>query len=346
MLDEIGHLLSRLRSESGKAVRVERLLGSSVSNVLCQYVTGKRYDYDHPVRTMLDDCLTPRGRGARPSLFGYLAFMPTLMHLLSLLTGGRSRSAFQKRMQRVQDHVRQRVRELEAQPLPDSPSCFIESYLKEMRDGTTFDHDHLMGCVFTFFIAGVNVMTDYVTWFLLFMTLNPDVQQRMREEVDHVVGRKTLSSKYRPLMPYTQAVMLELHRVANIAPSGLNHALAQDRQVAGYLLPKGTQILLSSFLVHTDPEYFPEPNVFRPERFLAPDGSFVHDERVVHFGIGKRSCPGEPIAQNQLFLYLTSVLQTFLISSPPHSHYCDTGVMDFGGRVPVSPVRIVFSPRD
>lgn len=350
ILEEIRELMEKLESESsGKPVQVHRIFGSSISNVMCLYVTGKRYAYDDPIRKKLDDCFTPRGHGSRPSLFGYLAFMPIVPRTLSLLTFNSSKSQFESRMETLYRHVQQRVDYYKEKGDTGSATCFIDAYLKEMkaeRSGRYFDDEHLMGCVFTFFLAGLNVITDYLTWFCLFMMLHPDIQLKLRQEVDQVIGSKKVSIMYRSRMPFTEAVMQELHRVTTVAPSGLAHCVSEDSVIGPYSLGKGTQIILSSFLVHRDADYFQDPESFRPERFIASDGSFIRDERVMAFGVGKRSCPGEPIAHNELFLFVTSLIQSFEILKPDGCNMSPAGVMDFGGRIPADPVEVILKKRE
>ena len=74
-----------------------------------------------------------------------------------------------------------------------------------------------------------------------------------------------------------------------------------------------------SSLTHVmyDPKYFPNPHMFNPDRFIDQNGIFKHNERVVPFGIGKRLCLGQSLAEKEFFLFMVGFLQQFDISPAP-----------------------------
>jgi cytochrome P450 len=68
---------------------------------------------------------------------------------------------------------------------------------------------------------------------------------------------------------------------------------------------------------HHDPDYFPDPWEFKPERFLSPDGSrIVNNEHLIPFGLGKRKCMGESLAKAELFLFFANLVQKLKVSLP------------------------------
>lgn len=104
--------------------------------------------------------------------------------------------------------------------------------------------------------------------------------------------------------------------------------------------------MLAIDAMHTDPDYFDRPREFIPERHISAEGDFVRNEKIIPFGIGKRSCPGEPIANAQIFLYVTSFIQKFEIEAPKGRTYGMEGVMDFLGKIPAdSPVEVMLKRR-
>ena len=339
-----------MEADSHKPISVHRRLGSSVSNVVTLLITGQRFDYDHPTRVMLDDSFLPRGNGARPNMFGTLFYLPIILQAGSYVPlpflGG-----FRQRIAKVVQFMRDRIEHLRKtfDTKNGNVTCFIEAYLKEMAENTQgkyFDDHHMIGSAFTFFAAGTNTTGDFLTWFFLYMMVHPVVQRKMRKEIDDVIGSKRVSVRYRDAMPFTEAVIQELHRVISTAPSGITHAVGNDVNLEGYSLPKGTQLILYSYGVHMDPEYFDQPEEFIPERFISKEGNFVRDERVIPFGYGKRSCPGEPIANTEIFLYMTSFLQKFEIEMPRGKKYTTRGEMEFVGRIPAdSPIEVLFRHR-
>lgn len=214
------------------------------------------------------------------------------------------------------------------------------------KKGKFFDEEHLMGNAFSFFAASAATTSDFLTWFFLIMIVHPEIQQKVRKEIDEVIGSARPSLTHRDSMPFTEAVVQEVHRFSSSLPSGLPHAVAEDVWLEGYFLPKGTQVVLYASEVHMNPEYFPEPGAFIPERHIDENGKFFRDERVMSFGLGKRSCPGEPIANMEIFLYVTCFMQQFEVQAPAGKKYGLGGVPDLLGRVPAdSPIHIVFKRR-
>ena len=86
---------------------------------------------------------------------------------------------------------------------------------------------------------------------------------------------------------YTMAVLAELQRFADIAPSGIPHKVVCDVEFHGYSLPKGTSVLANLHACHRDPKHWSHPDQFHPEHFLSDNGEFLADkDGFVPFGTG------------------------------------------------------------
>ena len=73
---------------------------------------------------------------------------------------------------------------------------------------------------------------------------------------------------------------------------------------------------LNLWAIHHDPNYWDKPEQFNVERFLSPEGKLIKHDAFMPFSVGRRSCPGEPLAQVELFMYLTMTLQRFKVEAP------------------------------
>ena len=119
-------------------------------------------------------------------------------------------------------------------------------------------------------------------------------------------------------MPYTEAFIAELLRIASVGPFGLPRLVSEDFKFHGYFIRKGTSIIPSIYSTHYDPNVFSEPNKFQPERFLSSDAKTVlKNDSLIPFLIGRRACLGETFARSQLFLFVTSLVQNFNIVAEP-----------------------------
>ena len=132
-------------------------------------------------------------------------------------------------------------------------------------------------------------------WALLYMALYPGVQKKVRAEIEELLGRNRLPSMQdKGNLPYTEAVIQEISRLGSIAPLSLPHRCTATFTLNGYTIPQNAMVFSNLYAVHHDPNNFPDPFVFKPERFLSNDGQKVTKaDFLIPFGIGKtstRSC--------------------------------------------------------
>ena len=103
---------------------------------------------------------------------------------------------------------------------------------------------------------------------------------------------------------------MEIQRFAVVAQSSLVHYLQEDIQIGTYKFKKGTLFMANLQKFLNDPQEFPEPRKFKPERFIdGKQGIVRRSEYLVPFGIGKRICMGESLAKNELFIFFVRLLQ-------------------------------------
>ena len=112
---------------------------------------------------------------------------------------------------------------------------------------------------------------------------------------------------------------MEMQRCAIVAPGSLPHTLLKDTVVNGHKFKEGTVFFTNVQKLLMDPVQFPEPEKYRPERFLDQDGNIVKNEYLVPFGIGKRICMGETLAKNEMFIFFVRMLQRLSFSIDPQN---------------------------
>jgi cytochrome P450 len=164
----------------------------------------------------------------------------------------------------------------------------------------------------------------------------PDVLARCHAELDRVVGRARLPTfDDKASLPYTRAVILETQRWRTLTPIGVAHALTQDDEYDSCLLPKGSIVYPNLWCVRPssasisasadgshramsrDETVYPEPEAFRPERFLTPDGCGVtRKNELPTFGFGRRLCSAVAVAEATLFIHIATLLWAFDFQVP------------------------------
>jgi len=151
--------------------------------------------------------------------------------------------------------------------------------------------------------------------FIVAVLLHPEIQKVAQEELDAVTMRERLPTfEDRPRLPFVDAICKEVTRWRPIAPLGVPHATTEDDVYEGYFIPKGAIVATNVWAVLHDPATYPDPDSFKPERFINPDGS-VRDDPVlaIAFGSGKRICPGRHLVDSTLFIVIASLLSVFNI---------------------------------
>ncbi|XP_069089270.1 cytochrome P450 2D14-like [Pleurodeles waltl] len=140
---------------------------------------------------------------------------------------------------------------------------------------------------------------------------------QVHQEIDQVIGQNR-----RPVMedqasmPFTNAVIHETQRYGDILPVALPHMAYRDTWIQGFFIPKGTTVITNLSSVLKDETVWEKPHQFYPQHFLDKDGNFVKREAFMAFSAGRRVCLGEQLAKMELFLFFTTLLQSFTFTSP------------------------------
>lgn len=219
----------------------------------------------------------------------------------------------------MKELITRSIREHQASLDPNSPRDFIDCFLtkiaQEKKDPLShFQIDTLLMTTHNLLFGGTETVGTTMRHALLILMKYPKVQARIQEEIDHVVGRARMPSlEDRVNMPYTDAVIHEVQRFADVIPMNLPHRVIRDTPFRGFLIPKDTDVITLLNTVHYDSEQFKTPQEFNPEHFLDANQSFKKNPAFMPFSAGRRLCLGEPLARMELFIYLTSILQNFTL---------------------------------
>ncbi|KDR77141.1 hypothetical protein GALMADRAFT_431691 [Galerina marginata CBS 339.88] len=162
------------------------------------------------------------------------------------------------------------------------------------------------------FGAGIETTAGTATSFILAMLHYPEVQKKAQAELDATIGQDRMPDyEDKEALPYIQAVIKETLRWRPVAIlGGSPHAVTADDVYNGMFIPKGSTVFANFYGIMKDPEMFPEPETFRPERFLETTNSRLK-QFDLPFGFGRRACPGMHLALNSLFINISRILWAF-----------------------------------
>jgi cytochrome P450 len=166
----------------------------------------------------------------------------------------------------------------------------------------------------TIFAAGHETTANALTFALLLLARNPSAEAQLHSEVDAVLQRRVATAADLEELGYTRAVMAEAMRV--YPPVwGIGRQAMREVKIGGQTVPSEAIVLVSQWVTHRDPRWWPDPEAFRPERWLAPDSQRPR-WAYFPFGGGPRSCIGEAFAWTEGVLALATIAQHFRVEIP------------------------------
>jgi len=220
--------------------------------------------------------------------------------------------------------VKKAVTEHKATYSDDYARDFIDVYLKEMKkrekpeEISSFSDEQLVVTGTDLLFPAATTVSATLNFAMVFLLNYPEVQRKMQQEMDNVVGRDRLPTlDDRARLPYNEAFLREVMRKQTLVPMSVVHRATEDTELNGYFIPKDTAMVLNLWSFHNDPNFWGDPEVFRPERFLDEKGALLKKDYSLPFGAGKRLCAGETFARQTMFLIVSALIQNFTLKGTP-----------------------------
>ena len=222
----------------------------------------------------------------------------------------------------VKTAIQRGKKRIEENPsLRDQPRNFLEALLTaEGEDGSLFTEHEIFANVFTILLAGEDTASNGMAWMFYHLATRPDIQTALQAEADRVLGDDAGITRPEQIMQmeYAMAVAYESVRLKPLSPGQLLEAV-HDTEVGGLEIPKGTNLFVLARHHHIDPQYFPDPHRYQPERWLQGDASRMNrlHPSAMLFGAGPRVCPGRNLAVQEMVVALAMVARNFDLALPP-----------------------------
>jgi cytochrome P450 len=184
------------------------------------------------------------------------------------------------------------------------------------EDGSVMTDQQVRDEAMTLFGAGHETTAVTLMWVWYLLSQHPDVEARLHQEVDRVLGDRPATLADLKHLPYTEMIVKEALRL--YPPAWITtREVIEPVEIGGYTLAKGSIVTLCFYWLHRDPRFFDQPDVFDPERFSPANEASIPKYAYLPFGAGPRVCIGNALAMMEARLILATIAQRFRLVLPP-----------------------------
>ncbi|MFE7777940.1 cytochrome P450 [Streptomyces sp. NPDC057445] len=169
----------------------------------------------------------------------------------------------------------------------------------------------------TMLFAGTETVASILAWALYHLGQHPDVEEELLREIDKVVGDRAVTIADVPQLPSITRVLDEVIRLHGAVTT--MRRTTEEVTIGGYSIPAETEVLLSLYALHRNPDLYPDPDRFDPDRWLPERTAARPREHVVPFGAGAHKCIGDKFAWMEATITLATILPRWQLRSVPGS---------------------------
>jgi cytochrome P450 len=187
----------------------------------------------------------------------------------------------------------------------------------DQGDGTGMTDRQARDEAVTLFNAGHDSTSAALAWTCYFIARNRGVQERLREEMEAVLGGRAATLEDLPRLTFTGTVVKESLRICPPTPALINREAVAEVELGGYHVPRGSVVVLSPYVTQRDPRWFREPQRFDPDRFAVGRAADIPEYAYFPFGAGPHVCVGNNFALMEITLVVATLVQRFQVELTP-----------------------------
>ncbi|KAL1541219.1 cytochrome P450 78A3-like [Salvia divinorum] len=193
----------------------------------------------------------------------------------------------------------------------DTTGLDFADVLLSLKGPDRLSESDMISLLWEMIFRGTDTVAVVMEWILARLVLHQDVQSRVQHELDAVVGKtRAVTESDLTDLVYLTAVVKEVMRLHPPGPLlSWSRLSIRDSTVGGYRVPAGTTAMVNVWAISRDPDNWPDPLSFKPERFLM--GEEITDLRLAPFGSGRRSCPGKVMGMTAVSFWVARLLHEF-----------------------------------
>ncbi len=269
-------------------------------------VTGEVEDISKAVKVVVQQFDENRGNNALLVLLGFLVakWVPTPRQL-----------RFRKAVKRLDEIVYGMIHQHRTSGKDTGDLLSMLLHVQESDDSQMPDQQ-LRDEVMNLLLAGYDTTASSLSWTWMLLSQNPEVEAKLLEELQAVLGGRTPTLADLPQLRYTESGVLESMRL--YPPNWMiTQQAMQDCELAGYPIPAGSGVFMSQWVMHRDPRYFDNPEEFEPDRWVDDRVKRLPTYAYFPFGGGPRVCIGKSFATIEAVLVVATIAQKFKLTLVP-----------------------------
>ena len=184
------------------------------------------------------------------------------------------------------------------------------------EQGEMYTDVELRDQIMTLFFAGHETSATALTWIHYLLSIHPDVRSKVEQEVAEVIGDGPPTEEAVENLIYTEQVVNESLRLYSPIHA-ISRVATEDNTIGGYLIPKGSTVVVSLYATHRLPQYWPDPERFDPDRFSPEECKGRPPFSFIPFAAGHRNCIGGSMAMIELKMIVAQLAQRFRLELVP-----------------------------
>ncbi|KAI3737192.1 hypothetical protein L2E82_27187 [Cichorium intybus] len=309
-----GRLLIRKLLSSSSPVNMKSALYELTLNVMMRMISGKRYfggdipeveEEGKRFREILDEILVLAGASNIGEYLPILKWLGVRGLEKKLIALKEKRDVF------FQGLIEQ-LRKSKGGEGENKKKTMIEVLLSlQESDPKYYTDEMIRSLVLVVLSGGTDSSAGTMEWAMSLLLNNPQVIRKAQKEIDTVVGKDRLVDESDIVnLPYLRCIINETLRLYPAGPLLVPHESSEDCVIEGYKIPSGTMLIVNQWAIHHDPNMWTDPKRFNPDRFAGLEGT-RDGFKLMPFGSGRRSCPGEGLAVRVIGSTLGLLIQCF-----------------------------------
>ena len=340
--DEIVNMIEAIGNQCNKAISPDKIITEAVSSSIFLSIFGHRLDFSDKRFGKLFELATIFFEG---NMFEFF-LIPYLKFVKPILGNKVAEAEYQMGCILKEWLEEQRVERQKSQVTPENARDVLDFYLAANPGLKEIEPSYVRMNV-DMFVGSMDTASKSIAWILYYLAHMPEEQERLWKEMEcngcPQYPKYADKSKY----PMLEAVIHESARYSSMVLCGFPRLAADTVEFGSHLeyqLEKGDTVFLSGHNSQFDANYWLDPSNFRINRWIDPiTGNFKNHSHMLHFGIGRRVCPGEYVGRSLVFEFTGALIK--------HFQWKLDGSSDFNGasvkltRVPFSH-KLLFSHRE